>query len=344
MSVSSFPQQGKATPQKQVVDPGKVRRKGWMLSAAAGILATVAGLAFFMYLGQLEAEIGIKQSVVVAAEPIPARALITPDMLTTVELPVKYLAPSYILSIADLSDGNTTSLINIAPGEYVQQNMISKNAGLEPGQRAVSIAVDGVTSVGNSVRQGNYVDLIVSYADIKGQLKTEVLLQKIKVLAVDTLLPAQGGTGGQTYLPAGVDGTLKLAPTTIVTLDLAPDEALKVTHAANYATELRLMIRRLDDQAAPNVPPAQFIGDDAGFNAPGNTDTVPAPSVNTRTDANQDITVPDANQEDTTAPGAGESETIPSEGEREDTSGTNSTSAPSRDSDNQSQEPARGGQ
>jgi pilus assembly protein CpaB len=272
----SIPQQGAAPPKQQVVDPGKVRRKGWMLSLAATIIAVAAGLAFFVYLAQLEAEIGLTQSVVVAAQPIPARALITPDMLTTKELPVKYLAPSYILNVGDLTSGNTTALINIAPGEYLQQNMVSQNAGLEPGKRAVSVAVDGVTSVGNSVRQGNFVDIVVSYIDTSGERKTELLLQNVKVLAVDTLLPAQGGPGGQTYLPAGVEGEVELVPTTIVTLELPPEEALRVTHAANFAEELRLLIRRLDEQGAPNVEPVQFIGETVEGSA--QPDTVPAPT------------------------------------------------------------------
>jgi pilus assembly protein CpaB len=270
------PQQGAAPQPRQVVDPRKTRRKGWIMSMAAVVLALIAGGAASVYLGQLEAEIGIKQAVVVAAQPIPARALITPDMLTTVELPVKYLAPSYILSTADLVDGETTALINISPGEYLQQNMVSRNAGLDSGKRAISIAVDTVTSVGNSVRQGNYVDIVVSYTDTNGQPKTELLLQNVKVLAVDNLLPAQGGTGGQTYLPAGFDGTVKLAPTTVATLELTPEEALAVTHAANYSRELRLLIRRLDDQALPNVPPAEYIGASTS-NTPKDTQTVPAP-------------------------------------------------------------------
>jgi len=273
-----LPQRG-AAPSRTVVDPGKVRRKGWLLTFMAAILATLAGLAFFLYLNALEREIGLRQSVVVAAKPIPARALIAPDMLKTVELPVKYLPPSFILNTADLLDNRTTALINIAPGEYVQQNMVSRNAGLEHGRRAVSVAVNDVTSVGNSVRQGNFVDIVVSYSDRQGQLKTEALLQNIKVLAVNTLLPAQGGTGGQTYLPAGVEGEVKLAPTTVVTLELTPEQALKVTHAENFAKELRLVIRRLDEASTPNIPPAQFIGDDQAraqrnqFN-----DTIEAPS------------------------------------------------------------------
>jgi pilus assembly protein CpaB len=277
----TMPQQGANPPQpRQVVDPGKTRRKGWILSIAAMLLAMFAGIAVSAYLQQLEAEIGVKQLVVVAAKPIPARALITPDMLTTAELPVKYLAPSYILNMGDLADGGTTALINIAPGEYLQQNMVSRNAGLEPGRRAISIAVDSVTSVGNSVRQGNFVDIVVSYRNAEGKLTTDVLMQKVKVLAVDTLLPAQGGTGGQTYLPAGVEGKVKLSPTNIVTLELTPEESLKVIHAANFAEELRLMIRRLDEEGAPKVEPVQFIGGN-GMQAPMNAlqgNSVPAPA------------------------------------------------------------------
>ncbi|HEU4323505.1 MAG TPA: Flp pilus assembly protein CpaB [Roseiflexaceae bacterium] len=276
MSIT-MPQPGAASPPKQIVDPGKTRRRGWVLSLVAGVLATIAGSAFFMYLNQYEAEIGVKQPVVVAAKAIPARALITPDMLTTTELPVKYLPPSYLLNQQDLLDGQTTALINIAPGEYVQQNMVSRNSGLEPGRRAVSVAIDPITSVGNSVRQGNFVDVLVSYTDPQGRARTEVLLQNVKVLAVDALLPAQGGTGGQTYLPAGIDGQVKLAPSTVATLELSPEEAVRVTHAANFAKELRLVIRRLDEQGTPNIAPADFIGGGRAQGVPQDPDTVPAP-------------------------------------------------------------------
>jgi Flp pilus assembly protein CpaB len=256
---ASLPKQATTTAPGQVIDPGKARRSGWILTSIASTIAIFVGLTTFIYLSQLEAEIGLKQTVVIAAEPIAARALITPEMLTVVEIPVKYLPPSYILNQNDLLTSHTTALINIAPGEYIQQNMVSQNAGLEPGYRAISIAVDSVTSVGNSVRQGNFVDIVVSYQDSQGQAKTEMLLQNVKVLAVDTLLPAQGGTGGQTYLPSGVEGEVELVPTTVITLELRPEDALKVTHAAKFSEELRLMIRRLDEEGTPNFEPVQLI-------------------------------------------------------------------------------------
>ena len=274
---ATLPKGSPATP-RPTVDPGKARRQGLILMLGAGFLALVAGLIAFVYLSRVEAQIGLRQAVVVAAQPIPARALIQPEMLTTVELPVQYLPASYILNPGDLINGNTTALINIAPGEYIQQNMVSQNAGLEPEQRAVSIAVDSVTSVGNSVRQGNYVDIVVSYLDRDERPRTELLLQNIKVLAVDTLLPAQGGTGGQTYLPAGVDGEVKLVPTTVVTLELDPADALRLVHAENFAQELRLIIRRLDEQSETSPEPIDFIG--GSLTNTNQTITAPQPSTN----------------------------------------------------------------
>ncbi|NJM05288.1 hypothetical protein HC891_02190 [Candidatus Gracilibacteria bacterium] len=65
----SLPQHGTSAPQpRPVVDPSKIRRKGWIMSIAAALLAMLAGIAISSYLAQLEAEIGIKQAVIVAAK------------------------------------------------------------------------------------------------------------------------------------------------------------------------------------------------------------------------------------------------------------------------------------
>lgn len=273
MSIS-LPQQGQESltpsktstaPPKQVVDPGKARRAGWMLSLAAGIVAILAGIMATMYVQGMEAELGITQPVVVAARVIPAQTLITPGMLKTVELPVKYTSPTYIQSVGDLADGVTTSKIDISPGEYIQQNMVAKNASLEKGMVPITIDVNPKTTANNSVRQGNYVDVLISYKDEEGRPTTKYLLQQIKVLAVDNLLPQQGGTGDDTYLPAGSEGSVQVKSTKFVTLELTKEQAVLVTYADNFAGEMRLVIRRPDDQEILNIEPVHFIAGDEAY-------------------------------------------------------------------------------
>jgi Flp pilus assembly protein CpaB len=277
---SSLPQQAlpQSTPApKPVIDPAKSRRKGWILSLAAFILASLAGTLAARHLGQLEAELGAKQQIVVAAKVIPAQAVITPDMVTIQELPVKYMAPTYFQNIADVVDGETTAKIDISPGEYIQQNMVAQNAGLDKGMVPITIDVSPKTSSNNSVRQGNYVDILISYKDEQKRPTTRYLLQKIKVLAVDNLLPAQGGSGDDTYLPAGSEGEVRLRQTRYVTLEVTKEQAVLVTYADNFAGELRLIIRRPDDQATPNIPAVHFIGGDEDYKGGGEDDTALTP-------------------------------------------------------------------
>jgi pilus assembly protein CpaB len=239
--------------------PGTIRRRGWLLSVAAIAIALIAGIGHFAYLNDLEREIGHRISVVVAAEPIPARTVITAEMLKVVEMPEAFLpeAPNRpFLDMSELLDGNTTALIDITPDQPIQQNMVSGNL-VEPGQRAVSIAIDPVTSTGNSVRPGNYVDVVRSFVDDQDCAVSEFLLQNVRVLAVNTDVLAPDLAGGLPYLPDSTEGEVELVPSMIVTLELDQADTLKLVHADNFATELRLIIRRVDDSGEPNIVPVQ---------------------------------------------------------------------------------------
>jgi Flp pilus assembly protein CpaB len=121
----------------------------------------------------------------------------------------------------------------------------------------VSIAVDPVTSTGNSVRPGNYVDVVRSFVDDQDCAVSEFLLQNVRVLAVNTDVLAPDLAGGLPYLPDSTEGEVELVPSMIVTLELNQADTLKLVHADNFATELRLIIRRVDDSGEPNIVPVQ---------------------------------------------------------------------------------------
>jgi len=238
--------------------PGTIRRRGWVLSIFAIIIALGAGIAHFAYLHNLEGELGHRSHVVVAAELIPARTVISSDMLKVVEMPESALpeAPYRpFLDPSELLDGSTTALIDITPEQPIQQNMVSSDL-VKPGLRAVAIAVDPVTSTGSSVRPGNYVDVARSFVVDQECQMSEFLLQNVRVLAVNTEVLGPDLVGSSLpYVPDSTEGDIELTPTMVVTLELNQADALKLIHAENYADELRLIIRRVDETSTPNVAP-----------------------------------------------------------------------------------------
>lgn len=231
----------------------ETRRRGLYLTIAAIVMALITGFLFFVYLNSLERVIGDRINIVVAAIDIPARTLITPDMLTEMEIPRQFVHDSYYFNPQDVTIGFVTTT-DIEEGQPVQRNMIDANAGLEPGFRAISLAVDQVGSVGGNVRPGNRVDIIVSYVDTGEQALTQMLLEDVRVLAVNSLLPAgsetPGGIGPSRFLPDG-----QLIKDAIVTLSLTPDDAALLAYMASFGNNVQLVIRRLDETERSPIDP-----------------------------------------------------------------------------------------
>jgi pilus assembly protein CpaB len=231
----------------------ETKRRGWILTVIAGFLAVVTGFFFFSYLNRLERMIGDTVAVVVAAEDIPARTVLTPDLLDTLEIPRQFAHDSYVFNANDVRD--YVVIANIQAGQIIQKNMIDANAGLRPGFRAVALAADQVSSVGGNIRPGNRVDVVVSYVDGAEQGQTAVLLENIEVLAVNSLLPSgsealPGTVATSRFLPSG-----QMIKDAVVTLALTPEDAAQLIYMTNFGTDVRLVIRRLDEPDARPVAP-----------------------------------------------------------------------------------------
>jgi Flp pilus assembly protein CpaB len=103
---------------------------------------------------------------------------------------------------------------------------------LQPGERAVSIRVSTEGMVGGFVLPGSRVDVICTMRAQEATAK--VILQNLRVLAVDQSVPRQPGPAINT-----------------VTLAVKPEEAARLTLAASVG-ELRLMLRAPQDTRAVN--------------------------------------------------------------------------------------------
>lgn len=213
------------------------------------ISAVVTALLLFIFLNSLNrpAETATK-SVLIAATDIPADTPISAGMLKTVEL-----SPDVVVAGA-LTDKSQVigkiSKVEIFSGEQLlSAKLISAGEGgsktlayaIEPGMRAITIAVNESSGLAYMITPGNHVDVIGEFvstatASPDGSSNpdkisyTTMVLENIIVLAVDNVL----SEGGKVYND-------KPAYTTL-TLQVSPKQAMELSEA-QFEGELRVILR-----------------------------------------------------------------------------------------------------
>ncbi len=269
----------------------KQKRRGLLLGMLAFALAITTGLLFSTQIEALERQVGDMQQVVVVKAPIPARTLITAEMLATKQIPRVYATPSYIQSVADIA-GQRVAVVDLQQGDVVRQQDVAPTSGLDDGNRAVAIGVNPVSVQVDRVQPGSHVDVIMSYEttaldkdgrEVKTR-RTIVPLQDIEVLAVDgtpqsptarstsqkagsagaqantsSSLPGifrSASTGSSALSDSTASGPYRLRDTVVVaTLKVSPQDAQKLAYADTFASDIRLALRRSDDRATEPIAP-----------------------------------------------------------------------------------------
>lgn len=173
-----------------------------------------------------------KQSVVVAAQDIPARTRITSAMLEVQQVPANQVSAEAFRSRTQLV--NRVATQDVKAGQQVVPAMVSERAGeglafrTEPGMRAVSIQAKEVVSAGGNVVPGDQVDVIAI-------LKLAKDADVVSVLA--------------TFLPGFKLVSVPNQPPTIVTFTYtnAEDKTETLTISAPNTDDRRLTLTLLQD-------------------------------------------------------------------------------------------------
>lgn len=223
------------------------------------IMAVITGATLFLYLRSLNTKPveTIKTNVIVAVTDIPENTTITKDMVTAAAISTDavlsntYDNASYII-------GMTTNADIIAGEQIISNRLVevgSASSGtlaytIEPGMRAITIGVNDTSSLKCMINPGDSVDIIaqyeieVEYTNTTGEPDTKtipvakLLLQNIKVLAVDQIM-AQSGAVSYTTL----------------TLEVTPEQALELSFS-EYTGLLRAILRSpmdTEEQTVPNI-------------------------------------------------------------------------------------------
>lgn len=205
------------------------------------------------------------RTIVVAAKPLRFGNELTSAQLREIAWPDAALPDGSFSKIADvLSEGRRVALTAIEPNEPVLQSKITGpgqratlSAMLRDGLKAVTVRVNDVDGVGGFVLPGDHVDIALTRQIDKNNASNEVVLQNVRVLAIDQLADER---------------MEKPAVVKAVTLEVDGVGAQKLSLAASVGS-LSLMLRKagetnaeyarritLSDLGTPGTPTARRKG------------------------------------------------------------------------------------
>ncbi len=219
------------------------RNKKLIIGIASGVVAIVLiqlYLAAFRHAVYSELE---TVDVLIAKADIKPGTVITPDHLTSVPQPKRYLSHNTILQKNEDAVVGHRAVMQIEKGEPLQWTMLGAARGsgftslIKEGERAISIAVDNQTSVSGLIRPGDHVDILGTFS-LPGpggamRLATITLLQNVTVLATGGIW----GRGLQESEPYSYHG---------LTLAVSLVEAELLTFASERA-RLNFVLRNVDN-------------------------------------------------------------------------------------------------
>jgi pilus assembly protein CpaB len=178
------------------------------------------------------------RSIVVAGKPLRFGDELNSAALREMPWPENALPAGAFGKIADLTSGKRVVLMPIDTNEAVLASKITGpgqratlSAMLSDGMKAVTIRVNDVEGVAGFVLPGERVDVVLTRAGEKNNAVNDVVLQNVRVLAVDQLADQRAD---------------KPAVVKAVTLEVDPTDGQKIALAATVGT-LSLLLRKAGD-------------------------------------------------------------------------------------------------
>ena len=209
-----------------------------VVAITMGVVAALLARSWMQSQQQTSAD-GVTGTIVVAASPLGFGSTITEDKIAEIPWAAKTLPDGAFATKKQIfKDGRRVALTPIERGEAILQVKItapgqrgSLSTLLDEGKRAVTVRVDDVRGVAGFILPSDRVDVVLirTEAVASGQSYSELILQNVKVLAVDQLAGQQP------------DKATVLAKA--VTLEATAEQAQKVLLATNIG-RLSLILRQ----------------------------------------------------------------------------------------------------
>ncbi len=209
--------------------------------------------------------------VLVAAKNIPRGSMLEADMLTTQIVPNQFVQPQAATSLDRVS--GMVAAGDIAEGEQITLSKLTRVKEISSGtslamvtpagKRAVTVPIDGISSVGGMISPGDYVDVIatvpIPYRTPEGKQETTTttvpIFQNVLVLAMDRdLVAVQQASGSQGRYKKPQEERREVS---MITLALSPQEANFLAFVMEQQ-KIRLILRSPADSKIESVRPASW--------------------------------------------------------------------------------------
>lgn len=201
------------------------------LPVFVGLIATVGVYVFLQQAQPAQAQMETVP-VVVAAKPVPAKTVLTAEMLTTKAFPKSLVGRNEITSVPAAVGKATT--VPLAQDEAVLTTKLATKEAkvglayhIPAGMRALTVSAGEQQAVGGFPEPGDLIDIVAVF-NVNGLAQSRLILEGLPILAV-----AQS-------MEATPNGEARVVPT--LTLAVSPQQALMIT-TAEQKSMLRYLLR-----------------------------------------------------------------------------------------------------
>jgi pilus assembly protein CpaB len=193
-------------------------------------------------------QLGPKVGVLVAARDLRAGSRIGRDALALRRVPARFVPPGALASATGVIGARAA--VPVRAGSYLEAGLFARResgrsgGGIRRGERAVTVEVAGGGALAN-LAAGARVDVLVSTETGAGGGRTVMALAGAELLQL-------GEAAGRPYADSdAVEPTSSGAsgPTALATLRVSLRQAIYLTAADNFASEIRLLARPPGDHA-----------------------------------------------------------------------------------------------
>lgn len=160
------------------------KRRAMIFFTLSFVLAIISGMFVYQHVQALNEDLGGMTEIYVANQDLSSRELITSEMVTTTNIPNRFVLPSHITSFEELEDH--VSVAPLGEGDLITANLLKPYAELSSkNNRMLNLVSDDHILIDNQLEALDRVDIIVSH-DFEEEDVTEVFMTDIPVLMVST--------------------------------------------------------------------------------------------------------------------------------------------------------------